>query len=164
LIVTKNTNYALRVANPRAADRRIVMTPQLPPNYFPSSVPLIMELSPEEEAKVGMEKTRANRCATCNKVYNSSRDLEQHHEDAHLGRRFKCLKCNQLVSGKSDFHAHVTRRCLFRSEAQAKSLAKSLALLSYEVVYLDESSDASSTRENKTRGGCNMVRQTLNGE
>jgi hypothetical protein len=42
------------MANPRAADRpaggwppegQIVMTPYLPPNYYPFSVPLLMELT-----------------------------------------------------------------------------------------------------------------------
>jgi hypothetical protein len=52
--ITETTNYAFRVANPRAANRpaggwlpegRIVMTPYLPPNYYPNSVPLIMEFT-----------------------------------------------------------------------------------------------------------------------
>jgi hypothetical protein len=51
----KNTKYALRAANPRAADRLvegwppkglIVLTSLLPPNYYPFSVPLIMEFTP----------------------------------------------------------------------------------------------------------------------
>jgi hypothetical protein len=55
-MVTKTPKYALRAANPRAADRlvrgwppegHIVMTPLLPPNYYPFSVPLIMEFTLE---------------------------------------------------------------------------------------------------------------------
>jgi len=54
MIVTKNTKYALIVANPWAADRpasgwplkgRKVMTPYLPPNYYPFSVALFMEFT-----------------------------------------------------------------------------------------------------------------------
>jgi hypothetical protein len=53
-MITETTKYALRAANPRAADRpaggwpsegRILMTPQRPPNYYPFSVPLIMEFT-----------------------------------------------------------------------------------------------------------------------
>jgi hypothetical protein len=53
-MVTETTKYAQRAANLRAADRpaegwppkgRIVMTPQLPPDYYPFSVPLIMEFT-----------------------------------------------------------------------------------------------------------------------
>jgi hypothetical protein len=51
LIVTENTKYALRVANPNVADRLargwppkgwIVMTTKQPSNYYPFSICLIM--------------------------------------------------------------------------------------------------------------------------
>jgi hypothetical protein len=54
LIVTKNTKYALRAANPWVADRptrewlpkgRIVMTPSLPPNYYLFNVTMIVEFT-----------------------------------------------------------------------------------------------------------------------
>jgi hypothetical protein len=60
-MVTETTKYALMAANPRAADRpaegwspegRIVMTPQLPPNRYPFSVPLMMEFAFVETFRV----------------------------------------------------------------------------------------------------------------
>jgi hypothetical protein len=50
----KNTKYALRAADPRVAngpadgwppEGRIIMTPYLSPEYYPFSVPLIMEFT-----------------------------------------------------------------------------------------------------------------------
>jgi hypothetical protein len=58
-LIDKNTKYALMVANPRAPDRpaggrppegRIVMTP----NYYPSSVPLILELTHKKRITFGL--------------------------------------------------------------------------------------------------------------
>jgi hypothetical protein len=53
-MVTETTNYTLWVARPRVAVRpaggwvptgRIVMSPWLPPDYYPFSVSLIMKLT-----------------------------------------------------------------------------------------------------------------------
>jgi hypothetical protein len=75
LIVTKNTKYALRVAKPRAADRpawgwppeeRIILSPELPSNYYPFSVPLIMEFIP-----INLSQTEVKAAAKSNNVPES---------------------------------------------------------------------------------------------
>jgi hypothetical protein len=80
-IVTENTKFALRVANPRQADRpvggwppavRIVLTPQRPSNYYPFNVRLMMELTSASTSSTATSSARTSSCSRPNPSSRSS--------------------------------------------------------------------------------------------